>query len=84
MLLHLTFCHKLKHTNQLEKRNLGQWNRRWKRNKNKEANERGKKRKGKEIQTSSEFEYDFADELINTKSKKTKGIEIGRSEISHK
>ena len=53
-------------------------------NKNKEAKERGKKRKGKEIQASSEFEYDFADELINTKSKKTKGIEIGRSEISHK
>ena len=50
-------------------------------NKNTEAKKRGKKRKEKEIQTSSEYESDFVDELINTSSKKAKGIEIGTSEI---
>ncbi|XP_015054832.2 uncharacterized protein LOC107001203 [Solanum pennellii] len=50
----------------------------------KEAKERGKKRKGKQIQYSSDSESDFVDELIKSKSKKSRGTEIDSSQSEKK
>ena len=47
----------------------------------KRAKDRGKKRKGKQIEYSSDSESDFVEELIKSKSKKPRTSEIDTSHL---